>query len=122
MDINSNFFFSSTKLYVHTSIAFFSSLDPARPNFNNAGAGSGIHRNDAAHVQVIHTNGGNLGLLRVAGDSDFYPNGGRNQPDCLTAFCSHSRAWELFAESIRNPRGFRAGPSIFMGGRTLSTR
>lgn len=54
------------------------------PGFNSAGAGAGVTASDAAHVQVIHTNGGMLGLDRAAGDSDFYPNGGRSQPGCGT--------------------------------------
>ncbi|XP_046737696.1 pancreatic triacylglycerol lipase-like [Diprion similis] len=112
-------------------------LDPALPGFNNAGAGSGIHESDADHVQVIHTNAGFLGLSRAAGDSDFYPNGGRSQPGCgldLFGACAHSRAYYFFAESILNPTGFPATvtrsqdleafifkSTVFMGGRTLST-
>lgn len=36
------------------------------------------------------------------GVSDFYPNGiVPLMPGCLTIFCSHSRAWEYFAETVR---------------------
>lgn len=36
------------------------------------------------------------------GDADFYPNGiVPLMPGCLTIFCSHSRAWEYFAETVQ---------------------
>ncbi|XP_048506960.1 phospholipase A1 VesT1.02-like [Athalia rosae] len=84
-------------------------LDPALPLFNNAEPGSRVHRTDAAHVQVIHTNGGFLGIMDAIGDTDFYPNGGSSQPGCgldLVGSCAHSRSYLYFAESILNPTGF----------------
>lgn len=36
------------------------------------------------------------------GDVDFWPNGiVPLMPGCMTIFCSHSRAWEYFAETVR---------------------
>ncbi|VVC94632.1 unnamed protein product [Leptidea sinapis] len=42
------------------------------------------------------------------GHKDFFPNNGMSQPDCYLSTCDHSRAWELYAESINNPRRFPA--------------
>ncbi|XP_046609154.1 phospholipase A1 VesT1.02-like [Neodiprion virginianus] len=111
-------------------------LDPALPLFNSAGAGSRIHQTDADHVQIIHTNGGLLGIMDAIGDTDFYPNGGSSQPGCgldLVGSCAHSRAYYFFAESIRNPTGFRATGTrsmylealerhneVYMGGRVFN--
>ena len=34
--------------------------------------------------------------------TDFYPNGiVPLMPGCFTIFCSHSRAWEYFAETVK---------------------
>jgi hypothetical protein len=60
----------------------FTALDPARPSFDSKGPGERIDKSDAIQVQVIHTNAGNLGIKETIGDSDFYPNGGEQQPGC----------------------------------------
>lgn len=39
-----------------------------------------LSKTDAAYVQVIHTNGGILGMQGQVGTADFYPNGGIRQP------------------------------------------
>jgi len=62
--------------------ARFTALDPARPTFDSKGPGERIDKSDAIQVQVIHTNAGNLGIEEMIGDSDFYPNGGTQQPGC----------------------------------------
>lgn len=60
------------------------------------------------YVEVLHTNGFNLGLGGPIGHADFFPNFGRWQPGCgwweVTGTCSHLRASELFAESINSSR------------------
>ncbi|KAI8438252.1 hypothetical protein MSG28_010855 [Choristoneura fumiferana] len=75
-------------------------LDPAGPlwgNNNNA-----LNRNSGAYVETIHTDGGLLGIMDAIGDSNFYPNGGRNpQPGCWISTCSHGRANDLFAATVR---------------------
>lgn len=38
--------------------------------------------NDAYYVDVIHTNGDKNGILRSMGNIDFFPNGGKSQPNC----------------------------------------
>jgi hypothetical protein len=82
-------------------------LDPARPNFDNR-YNECIKKSDAAYVQVIHTNGELYGLSNPVGHSDFYVNGGRTQPGCLTNMCSHKFAWIVFQESVIDEGSFMA--------------
>ncbi|KAJ0182668.1 hypothetical protein K1T71_002037 [Dendrolimus kikuchii] len=75
-------------------------LDPAGPRWGNNNLA--LNANNAQYVEIIHTDGGLLGIFDRIGNSDFYPNGGRNpQPGCWISTCSHSRAYEFFASSIR---------------------
>ncbi|XP_011862678.1 PREDICTED: pancreatic lipase-related protein 2-like [Vollenhovia emeryi] len=102
-------------------------LDPAGPAFGSKGPGERADRSDAVLVQVIHTCTKFVGLKSEIGTSDFYPNGGEEQPGCgpirwigdLDAMgCAHARAFLYYVESIGNPTGFRAG-NVFMGGPSL---
>ena len=61
-----------------------------------------LSKDDAEVVEVIHTNGGSCGIMENIGHLDFYPNGGAKQPGCIFSACAHSRAYELYAESINN--------------------
>ncbi|XP_076645357.1 uncharacterized protein LOC143354867 [Halictus rubicundus] len=83
-------------------------LDPALPNFENAGPGERVARGDAKYLEVIHTDAGVFGYVDPIGDIDFYPNGGSLQPGCVTNTCSHLRAYKYFAESINSDSGFVA--------------
>ncbi|XP_026741664.1 pancreatic triacylglycerol lipase-like isoform X2 [Trichoplusia ni] len=89
-------------------IGRITALDPAGPCFSNVSASGRLDKTDAKYVDVIHTNGGMLGLKEPVGHKDFYPNGGTSQPGCYISVCDHSRAWELFAESINSPNHFPA--------------
>ncbi|XP_030022464.2 lipase member H-A [Manduca sexta] len=75
-------------------------LDPAGPGWPNNG--NRLSRNAGRYVEAIHTNGRDLGIMNPSGDADFYPNGGRRQPGCGSTSCSHGRANEFFAASVRN--------------------
>ncbi|XP_050671079.1 pancreatic triacylglycerol lipase-like isoform X2 [Leptidea sinapis] len=78
-------------------------LDPAGPQWG--GNRNALNRGDGTYVECIHTDGGLLGIMDPIADADFYPNGGRsNQPGCGGSTCSHSRAYELFASSVRSNR------------------
>ncbi|XP_072761337.1 pancreatic lipase-related protein 2-like isoform X2 [Anoplolepis gracilipes] len=99
-------------------------LDPAYPLYMNTGEEGHLTWADAAFVDVIHTDGGNLGFPQPLGHVDFYPNGGsRRQPGCdlrsllrmsfrriINQYitCGHNRAWRYYAESVENPYGFPA--------------
>lgn len=86
-------------------------LDAALPLFSIEQPAQRVNMNDAILVESIHTNGGLLGFDVPLGHSNFYPNGGTNQPGCgidVAGNCAHSRAVEFFAESITSPRGFWA--------------
>lgn len=57
---------------------------------------------DGVYVESIHTDGGTAGILVPISDADFYPNGGTHpQPGCLISGCSHDRAPQFMASSIR---------------------
>lgn len=62
---------------------------------------SGLSRNDADFVDVVHTNPGALGQAKAVGHIDVYGGGGSPlQPGCFEVICSHLRAYELYAESV----------------------
>lgn len=62
---------------------FIPGLDPAKPLVeNHASVAFRLTRDDAAHVQIIHTNAGFLGQSMLTGSVDFCINGGRDQPYC----------------------------------------
>ncbi|KAG5314046.1 LIPP lipase, partial [Acromyrmex insinuator] len=102
-------------------------LDPAGPYFEYKEPGERVDKTDAILVQVIHTCIKYIGIKSAIGTSDFYVNGGEEQPGCgrirwignlMAITCAHMRALEYYIESILNPRGFRAG-KVFMGGPSL---
>ncbi|CAG9796750.1 unnamed protein product [Diatraea saccharalis] len=110
-------------------------LDPAGPLWGNNG--QALNSNSGVYVEAIHTDGGLLGIFDRVANADFYPNGGRNpQPGCFISTCSHSRAYQLFAASIRyNRMGARqcsnkqqvqnnqcSGSALNMGNHILSKR
>lgn len=54
-------------------------------------------------------------MQHKAGTADFFPNGGSHQPGCgieransFMESCDHSRAWQLYQESVRSPEAFPA--------------
>jgi pancreatic triacylglycerol lipase len=79
-------------------------LDPGGPLFSINSPQDRFDAGDAVYTEGIRTNaGGNFGFDEPLGQSDFYPNWGRSQPGCgidISQSCAHSRAHELFAESI----------------------
>lgn len=93
-------------------------LDPTGPGFedNIIEGFEAISENDASYVQVIHSCAGFLGMQHKAGSADFYPNGGSHQPSCemgrqtnnFMESCDHSRAWQLYQESLKSPDAFPA--------------
>ncbi|CAG4965457.1 unnamed protein product [Colias eurytheme] len=85
---------------VRGRIARISGLDPAGPQWSDSP--NALNRNDGVYVECIHTDGGLLGILDPICGANFYPNGGTNrQPGCSLSLCSHDRAYELFAASVR---------------------
>ena len=83
-----------------------SGLDPALPHFQNKPNEERLSKDDAKTVEVIHTNVGDCGMDESIGHLDFYPNGGSKQPGCWTNRCAHTRAVQLYAESINSKSGF----------------
>uniref|UniRef100_A0AAG5DWE9 Lipase domain-containing protein n=1 Tax=Anopheles atroparvus TaxID=41427 RepID=A0AAG5DWE9_ANOAO len=87
-------------------------LDPAKPLFVFAPNDRKLDQADAEFVQVIHTDVFQRGILHPSGHTDFYVNGGVEQPGCnatammTTGECNHNRAPEYYAESIATEVGF----------------
>lgn len=73
------------KIY-ETTFAFhsISGLDPALPLYTFQSKKQRLCPSDAAFVDIIHTDGGVLGLPFPMGHADFFPNGGVGlQPGCV---------------------------------------
>ena len=81
-------------------------MDPALPLFALSHPDGRISSDDANNVEIIHSAGFIPGDPKILGHFDFYPNGGLTQPGCPNnlrgAPCSHSKAYEYFAESLKN--------------------
>ncbi|KAK9892110.1 hypothetical protein WA026_018313 [Henosepilachna vigintioctopunctata] len=101
----------------HHKLPKIIALDPAGVLFVLRPEHKKLNRYDAEIVQVIHTDGGKIGLTQPYGTIDFYPNGGLNQPGCPlldifnienTVNCDHNRAYEYFIESIQYEGSFAA--------------
>lgn len=77
-------------------------LDPAGPMFYFSDSKDRLAETDAKYVEVIHTNNV-AGYEGPLGTSDFYVNGGMNQPNCGILFsesCSHDRAYIYYSQAI----------------------
>ncbi|XP_056013680.1 inactive pancreatic lipase-related protein 1-like [Ostrea edulis] len=110
-------------------------LDPAGVHFETYDTKVKLDPFDANFVDVIHTNAASLwemaaGIKTPNGHTDFYPNGGKQQPGCSGYFwtnlkhllfgeiepitdnlsCSHIRAIDFFIESINSQCEFLAFP------------
>ncbi|XP_072381631.1 pancreatic lipase-related protein 2-like [Diabrotica undecimpunctata] len=86
-------------------IDYIVGLDPALPLFLMVHEDYRLDVTDAKFVQVIHTCSGFLGIYFNIGHSDYYPNGGREQPGCwldVLGTCAHGRSFKYFAESIKS--------------------
>ncbi|KAJ7383384.1 hypothetical protein OS493_028466 [Desmophyllum pertusum] len=100
-------------------------LDPAGRSFTGAEERFRLDPSDAAFVDVVHTDAGNLenlGTEQIVGNTDFFPNGGRNQPGCvdigfpvftilgIATICHHYRAPEYYIATVQNPSNWTASP------------
>ncbi|XP_035710788.1 endothelial lipase-like [Folsomia candida] len=98
-----------------------SGLDPAGPGFpSEMPLSHRLDSSDAAFVDVIHTNMGQLikgefGSPLSSGSADFYPNGGHKQPGCELSLlrewgvprrsgCHHMKAIDYFISSLKAPQ------------------
>ena len=68
-------------------------LDPAGVFFETHYKENRIDKGDAKYVEAIHTDAGELGLIKPVGHVDIYLNGGKQQPYCTgwtnEIGCSH---------------------------------
>jgi len=76
-------------------------LDPAGPLYDASDRKSRLNTEDAQYTECIHTNWKCYGIKEPICTTDFYPNSGYEQPGCWANTCDHSRAVDLFAESLK---------------------
>lgn len=80
-------------------------LDPAGLLLQMEDNENKVISSDAEYVQSIQTSVFKLGMQFPVGQVAYYPHWGGTQPGCgydVFGRCSHSRAWQYFAESINN--------------------
>ncbi|XP_015790500.2 pancreatic lipase-related protein 2 [Tetranychus urticae] len=94
-----------------SKVARITALDGAGPLIG--GTKYSLKIGDAALVDAIHTNGGDienqfighLGYASPLGDLDFFPNGGQDQPNCAKntadVTCNHHAAIYYYISSIK---------------------
>ena len=99
---------SETSMRIYYFFSRITGLDPAGPLFEQTTSAVRIDKSDCSFVDIIHTNGGNedagfLGMNAAVGHSDFFPNGGHQQPKCNNNFvCSHGEAPWIWVDSVKN--------------------
>jgi len=91
-------------------------LDPAGPGFEKCTDHWNIDMDSATCVDNIHTDGtkdgrsrwnpaslfvSHFGTMKEWGHYDYFPNNGTNQPGCSMWWCSHSRAIDLYMDTIK---------------------
>ncbi|ODM91206.1 Phospholipase A1 2 [Orchesella cincta] len=94
----------SAKTNYNQELPRIAGLDPAGPLYSLQLIPSlRLDRNDAAFVDVYHTNRGELGIIDDIGQANFYVNYGSSQPGCTVqditgtkGYCSHSYSWKFF--------------------------
>lgn len=59
-----------------------SALDPAGPMYYRNRFVTPLNKNDAEFVDVIHTDSNFFGAPVETGTVDFWPNNGKDQPEC----------------------------------------
>ncbi|CAD6240847.1 GSCOCG00008951001-RA-CDS [Cotesia congregata] len=92
-------------------------LDPTGPGYNPPLTTHHLNKKNAKFVDILHTDIGFFGITKTDGTADFFANGGkRPQPGCprlqsvqdTAGICDHRKSWRIYAESIINPKAFRA--------------
>ncbi|XP_034241107.1 pancreatic triacylglycerol lipase-like [Thrips palmi] len=82
-------------------------LDPAGPLFEGRDPSQRLDPTDAAFVDVVHTDGGQLGYSAPLGHADFFPDSGKHpQPGCgkdVVGLCSHCLVYDLMIDAILRP-------------------
>ncbi|XP_074594880.1 pancreatic triacylglycerol lipase-like [Brevipalpus obovatus] len=87
-------------------IGRITALDPAGPSFYKDG-NTRLTSTDAKYVEAIHTDGGRsvlrgYGITDTVGDIDYYPNGGRHQPECGYLRTPHDIASKGLVKGVEN--------------------
>ena len=82
-------------------------MDPAGPNFDLPDLDwvqcLSLDPSDAQFVDAYHTDADVFGASSALGHLDVYVEGGLDQPGCgAVGACDHGRAYELFADTVRD--------------------
>lgn len=89
----------ANKFYETTFRIAISGLDPALPLYTFQSKNQRLCPSDAAFVDIIHTDGGVLGLPFPMGHADFFPNGGVGlQPGCVEQQLQKQQWLGVFSE------------------------
>ncbi|KAG4071164.1 hypothetical protein HA402_001154 [Bradysia odoriphaga] len=86
-------------------IPHITALDPAGPTIGHYACKDRLCNTDAQFVEIVHTNGGILGLWDEIRPLDIYLNGGHSQPGCTLPPCSHSFSHEWYRQVMNNRQG-----------------
>lgn len=86
---------------------FSPGLDPAGPLFRENDINFRLDPGDAKYVDVMHTSTAGIGADQTVGHTEFFPNGGSDQPGCdsllskWTVFLTVTRGNETLTLSRR---------------------
>lgn len=119
--------------YFKGELGRITGLDPAGPLFFTVSSNLSIWKTNAKFVDVIHTCAGILGIVEPKGHIDYYPKFGSCPQagcevkdiiflckdfwfkciyiyynKCALVTCSHNRAIEMYAKSIRDAHLYKA--------------
>lgn len=75
-------FFNNYNIQMFKKKCISSGLDPAKPRYEDNDPVDRLCDTDAYFVDVMHTNSAKNGFKKSIGHIDFFPNGGKSQPNC----------------------------------------
>lgn len=94
--------------HVGKKIFRITGTDPAGPLFESIELKYRLNKDDAQFVDVVHTDIGHYGYTNPLGHVDYYPNSGKEQPECPSIEeddnCSHAQSNLFYIKSIKGTK------------------